>query len=686
MTNRHRRGLLGEIDRLLKGEATLNGLDDAGLLELFALRRDEAAFEIMIRRHGPMVLGVCRRFLSRSEDVEDAFQATFLILSRKAQGLGEGGKLASWLFSVARKVSSRAAKRMSRRPEPIGDRDFAVVSANDDALLAKESKAVLDDELARLPAKFRDPLILCYLEGLTHEQAAVRLRCPVGTVRSRMAGGRSKLRERLIRKGLAIPAGLAVIGLDAAGASAMAVPPELVAATVRHALTFSLGAVRSAATALIPGSLTTLTREALSAMFLTKLAWCAGAGTLTLGLFAAGAGGYVASQRQRDDSGAGVAQAEAKAAASEQAALREEAERLRGQVEVLTKKLSELEIKLAGSQAGEPPDANDVGDKPGGAPTKGAQAQRNRAGARTKGMAGGGPGAQGGMAGAMGGGMGPGRGARGGGMGAMRGGMGPGMAIAGGMGGMGGGMMGRMGPGMGGMNGMMGGGMGAGMGGGFLGGADAAENAQVQEVGGIFVINTPEHKKITLFNAETGERLIYKAPEGATVSATPSGFSDVLLECSGKNLREFAVYSAKAGKILREPLVKPASGTQGAVVGNQVIGMTMEGGPIAQLTVFSVETGTFYTHKLKVPFEGAVAPMCAGPVTLYAIGNTFYAFSRVAEQWDILELPKDSGPPVPIIYNDKVTIATPKHVYIFRASSKKWLDINLEDDDARDEK
>ncbi len=194
--------VLGQIQRLF-ARGTVSGLTEAQLLARFVGDRDEVAFEAIVSRHGPMVLGVCRRLLVDPHDAEDAFQATFLVLVRKAGSLGDRERLANWLYGVARRVATRVRRdRLRRRARERTDvRAGAVAPAND--VDHDELPLVLDQEVARLPVRFRTPILLCYFEGLTHDQAAEQLRCPVGTVRSRMAKGRELLRTRLSRRGYA---------------------------------------------------------------------------------------------------------------------------------------------------------------------------------------------------------------------------------------------------------------------------------------------------------------------------------------------------------------------------------------------------------------------------------------------------------------------------------------------------
>src|SRR5262249_53529694 len=151
---------------------------DADLLERFAVRGDEAAFEALVRRFGPMVLGVCRRILGDAHDAEDAFQATFLALAKKARGVRKRGAVGSWLYGVAYRTASRAradaAGRQSReRQAPLPPAADPVQEA-----IRHDLQAVLDEEMNRLPKKYRSPLVLCYLEGRTNAEAARELGCP----------------------------------------------------------------------------------------------------------------------------------------------------------------------------------------------------------------------------------------------------------------------------------------------------------------------------------------------------------------------------------------------------------------------------------------------------------------------------------------------------------------------------
>jgi RND family efflux transporter MFP subunit len=211
---------------------------DAHLLGRWTAGRDETAFELLVRRHGPMVLAVCRRALADPNDADDAFQATFLVLARKAGSVARGDVLAAWLHRVASRAASRVrADRLRRtgREEP-GVETLPGPPEPDPGWA--ELARVLDEEVGRLPARHRAAFVLCCLEGKTGEEAARVLGCPAGTVSSRLTRARERLRDRLARRGFA-PAALAL----AAGAErASAAPaPALIDSTLRAALAFAAG-------------------------------------------------------------------------------------------------------------------------------------------------------------------------------------------------------------------------------------------------------------------------------------------------------------------------------------------------------------------------------------------------------------------------------------------------------------
>jgi RNA polymerase sigma factor (sigma-70 family) len=239
---------------------------DGQLLRRFADQRDEAAFAALVQRHGPMVLGVCRRVLRNTHEAEDAFQATFLVLVRKKNAIARPELLGNWLFGVAYRTALEARRRQLRRrahetevanmPEAIANPDRA----------APDLRPLLDEEVRRLPEKYRAPVVLCYLQGKTTEEAAGLLGCPKGTVFSRLAWARERLRNRLTRRGLAVPAGVfaTLLARDTAAAT---VPAAVVAVTVRAARALAAGTT----TGLVSAKVIALTEGVMRAMLFAKL-------------------------------------------------------------------------------------------------------------------------------------------------------------------------------------------------------------------------------------------------------------------------------------------------------------------------------------------------------------------------------------------------------------------------------
>jgi RNA polymerase sigma factor (sigma-70 family) len=237
MVNGSTNTALRQVARVFQ-EGTLTGLSDGQMLERFVDSRDEAAFEVLVGRHGAMVFNVCRQLLRNPHDVEDAFQAVFLVLVRKAGFIRIEGSLGPWLYTVANRVAARA--RANRRRIAARDvREVAEIAApeSEDPLDRDETAVVIQEELARLPERLRAPLVLCYLQGMTHDLAAGQLGCPVGTVRSRLSRGRAQLLRRIVRRGLTMSAVGLVSGLEA-NARAAAVPPILRIALIRLATGF----------------------------------------------------------------------------------------------------------------------------------------------------------------------------------------------------------------------------------------------------------------------------------------------------------------------------------------------------------------------------------------------------------------------------------------------------------------
>jgi RNA polymerase sigma factor (sigma-70 family) len=196
---------------------------DQELLARFAAG-DEAAFAALVRRHSGLVLGVCRRVLPTVQDAEDACQATFLILARKAKVTRWQPSVANWLYTTARRVASRASRAASRRVRRESQASPKAAASPLDQMSGREAFAALDEELDRLPAIYREPLVLCYLQGLTRDEASARLRVPPATLKSQLDRGRKKLGDALTKRGVVLGAGLlAVAATSRAGAS----PPRL---------------------------------------------------------------------------------------------------------------------------------------------------------------------------------------------------------------------------------------------------------------------------------------------------------------------------------------------------------------------------------------------------------------------------------------------------------------------------
>ncbi|MGO9924206.1 MAG: sigma-70 family RNA polymerase sigma factor [Isosphaeraceae bacterium] len=271
---------------------TIGGLTDGQLLERFTSSNDEAAelaFAALVERHGPMVLRVCQSVLRERHDAEDAFQATFLILVRKAASIRKQSSVVSWLHGVALRVAScqkGATARRRRHERKVAERPAASADGAD----ADELASVLHEELDRLPEKYRSPIVLCYFESLSHEQAASRLCWPVGTVRSRLARGREQLRGRLLRRGLAPSIVLLERSLSAETARA-AIPPALANATAHAALHYASG--KLVATGVTSTSVALLLEGAMNVMFLAKMKFA----LLACGLIATGA--FVVAQQVR---------------------------------------------------------------------------------------------------------------------------------------------------------------------------------------------------------------------------------------------------------------------------------------------------------------------------------------------------------------------------------------------------
>jgi RNA polymerase sigma factor (sigma-70 family) len=243
-------------------------LSDAELLDRYVRRREPLAFETLVRRHGPMVLGVCRRILGHAHDAEDAFQAVFLVLTRKAASLSRPDLLGPWLHGVAFRIARRSKAMTARRlaHERAAAERLHPEGPCEDAPF-DDLEPFLDAAIARLPRKYRLPLVLCELEGKSRKEAAQRLKIPEGTLSSRLARAREMLRKRLLRRGVTL-SGAALTTVLAQHATA-AVPPTLVAVTVQGALIF--GSVSGAAAGVLSAQAMSLAEGTLRRLLLAKL-------------------------------------------------------------------------------------------------------------------------------------------------------------------------------------------------------------------------------------------------------------------------------------------------------------------------------------------------------------------------------------------------------------------------------
>jgi RNA polymerase sigma factor (sigma-70 family) len=259
--------VLGRVRQLLAAQRAC-AVTDRQLLADFIERRDELAFAALVHRHGAMVLNVCRRAVGHAADAEDAGQATFLVLARKAGSIRKRDSLASWLHGVAFRIARKLRASRTRRERgqgPLVDVADADTSAD---VTWREVRAVLDEELARLPDVYRAPLVMCYLEGKTQDEAARELGWTPGTLRGRLGRGRERLRGRLVRRGLTLSAALFSAILAEAPAFGMA-SAALDVTIVRSAVLMTAG--HGAAGGIISTEVAALAQGAVRAMFVGKL-------------------------------------------------------------------------------------------------------------------------------------------------------------------------------------------------------------------------------------------------------------------------------------------------------------------------------------------------------------------------------------------------------------------------------
>jgi RNA polymerase sigma factor (sigma-70 family) len=258
--------LIAALQHLWESRPSLDpaALPDGELLERYIERRDETAFEVLLRRHGPMVWGVCRRLLRRDTDSEDAFQATFLVLVRKASSIRPRGMVGNWLYGVARKTSLKAAAMDKARQ--LKEREAGTMLRTTAPTDDRSQFEQIHEAIRSLPDKYRAPIVLCELEDRSIKETARHLGWPQGTVATRLRRGRALLAKRLSRRGIELPAA----GASAAfgpGVAPAGMPRLLVPATLCVAQIFSAGTASGA----IPANITTLTRTVLNMMLVKKL-------------------------------------------------------------------------------------------------------------------------------------------------------------------------------------------------------------------------------------------------------------------------------------------------------------------------------------------------------------------------------------------------------------------------------
>jgi RNA polymerase sigma factor (sigma-70 family) len=251
--------------RSLNGQGSASP-EDGELLERFVAARDEAAFEDLLHRHGPMVLGVCRRALQNEADADDAFQATFLVLVRKAESIRPRSMVGNWLYGVAHNTALKARAMSTRRSSK--EQAAARSRPQIDEPTWEHLQPLLDQELNALPDKYRSVIVLCDLEGKSLKQAARHLGCPLATIGTRVARGRQMLARRLARKCVVPSAGVLAFLMSQNGASA-SVPARLVEATAKAAAIEISGSASTGGT--ISASVATLTAAVVKALLLARL-------------------------------------------------------------------------------------------------------------------------------------------------------------------------------------------------------------------------------------------------------------------------------------------------------------------------------------------------------------------------------------------------------------------------------
>ena len=273
--------------RQVAAAQTNRGLSDRELLDRFVGSNDESAFTVLIERHGPMALGVCLRALPNIHDAEDACQATFLVLARKAALVRKKSSLGSWLHGVACRVAANLKRDHARRKSREQRVDAPVPRDPAGEVTWREVQAILDQELQQLPERYRTPLILCYLECMTRDQAAQQIGVSAGSLHGRLERARDMLRERLTRRGLTLSAAMSAAVLCESVAQA-ALAPTFVVTSTRAALLLAAG--QPLTDNVVAAHVLVLTQEVLKTMFMAKLK-LGTAAVLCIGLAAALIGG-----------------------------------------------------------------------------------------------------------------------------------------------------------------------------------------------------------------------------------------------------------------------------------------------------------------------------------------------------------------------------------------------------------
>ena len=244
------------------------GLTDGQLLQRFIDQRDEVAVAPLVRRHGPMVWGVCRRVLGNHHDAEDAFQATFLVLVRKAASIRQREAVGNWLYGVAHQTALKARTVLAKRRARESQVTIMPESATEQRDFRRDLEPLLDQELSRLPEKYRTAIVLCDLQGKTRKEAAMQLGVPEGTIAARLARARAMLARRLARQGLAVSGAtlLEVLSQNAASAS---VPAALMSSTIKAVTLVASG--QAMAAGVVSAEVAAITEGVMKAMFLNKL-------------------------------------------------------------------------------------------------------------------------------------------------------------------------------------------------------------------------------------------------------------------------------------------------------------------------------------------------------------------------------------------------------------------------------